>query len=106
MPGLLINVVLAAILLGYRLPSPRIIWDQSATQTLFGFTLSLGQYVLGLALAAAVLVPVFGMNELSGILLEISFAGGHGTAAGLSSTMEEAGFAEGTDLSLGSCRST
>ena len=91
----------AAILLGKRLPSLSVIWDQSATQTLFGFTLSLGQYVLGLALAAAVLVPVFGMNELSGILLEISFTGGHGTAAGLSSTMAEAGFAEGTDLALG-----
>jgi ESS family glutamate:Na+ symporter len=101
LPGLLINVVFASILLGKRLPGPRKIWDASASQALFGFTLSFGQYALGMMLAAAVLVPVFDMNEASGALLEISFTGGHGTAAGLRSTMTENGFAEGADLALG-----
>ena len=52
-------------------------------------------------LAVTVLVPVFGMSELSGALLEISFSGGHGTAAGLNQTMTDNGFSEGTDLALG-----
>jgi ESS family glutamate:Na+ symporter len=101
LPGLLINVVFASILLGKTLPGLREIWDQSATQTLFGFTLSLGQYAIGLLLAVAVLVPVFDMSEMSGALLEISFTGGHGTAAGLSDTMAAEGFEEGADLALG-----
>lgn len=101
LPGLLINVVFASILLGKQLPRPREIWDQSSTQTLFGFALSIGQYVVGLALAAAVLVPVFDMSELTGALIEISFTGGHGTAAGLADTMAAEGLEEGADLALG-----
>ena len=101
LPGMLINVVFAAILLGKTLPKLSAIWRASAPQALFGATLSLGQYAFGLLLAVAVLVPVFEMSELSGALLEISFTGGHGTAAGLSSTFSELGFAEGTDLALG-----
>ncbi|MGI9643411.1 MAG: sodium/glutamate symporter [Acidimicrobiia bacterium] len=101
LPGLLINVVFAAILLGKALPSPRAIWNSSAPPALFGATLSFGQYALGLLLAMLVLVPFFNMSELSGALLEISFTGGHGTAAGLSSTFSELGFSEGTDLALG-----
>lgn len=101
LPGLLINVVFAAILLGKHIPSVREIWKRSASQALFGATISFGQYAFGLLLAVAVLVPVFGMSELSGALLEISFSGGHGTAAGLSQTMADHGFAEGTDLALG-----
>ncbi|MDJ0954452.1 MAG: sodium/glutamate symporter [Acidimicrobiia bacterium] len=101
LPGLLINVVFAAILLGKTLPRPREIWRASAPQALFGATLSLGQYALGLLLAVAVLVPVFNLSELSGALLEISFTGGHGTAAGLSSTFSDLGFEEGTALALG-----
>ena len=101
LPGLLINVVFAAILLGKTLPSLRTIWERSAPQALFGATLSFGQYAFGLLLAVAILVPVFDMSELSGGLLEISFTGGHGTAAGLSGVMAENDFAEGTDLALG-----
>ena len=101
LPGLLINVVFAAILLGKSIPSVREIWRRSSSQALFGATISFGQYALGLLLAVAVLVPVFDMSELSGALLEISFSGGHGTAAGLGQTMTDNGFSEGTDLALG-----
>ena len=101
LPGLLINVVFASILLGKVLPGLREIWNASASSALFGATLSFGQYAFGMLLAALVLVPIFGMSELSGALLEISFSGGHGTAAGLASNMAEGGFAEGADLALG-----
>ncbi len=101
LPGLLINVVFASILLGKVLPSLREIWTTSASSALFGVTLSFGQYAFGLLLAAVVLVPLFGMSELSGALLEIAFSGGHGTAAGLAATMTAEGFGEGADLALG-----
>ncbi len=101
LPGMLINVVFAAILLGKDLPTLSAIWQASAPQALFGATLSFGQYALGLLLAVVVLVPLFNMSPLSGALLEISFTGGHGTAAGLSDTFSQLGFEEGTDLALG-----
>jgi len=101
LPGLLINVVFASILLGKKLPPLNAIWRSSAPQVMFGAMLSFGQYMWGLALALLILVPVFGMSPLTGGLLEISFTGGHGTAAGLSQTMIDLGFPEGPDLALG-----
>src|SRR5690606_33550082 len=40
-------------------------------------------------------------SPLAGSLIEISFEGGHGTAAGLAPTFEQLGWAEGTDIALG-----
>ena len=56
---------------------------------------------MGIALTALVLVPVYNMSPLAGALIEISFEGGHGTAAGLGSLFEELDFTEGADLALG-----
>jgi ESS family glutamate:Na+ symporter len=70
-------------------------------QVVFGQTLAWGQYVFGIILAMLVLTPVFGLSPLSGALIEISFEGGHGTAAGLRPVFEELGFAVGADLAIG-----
>jgi glutamate:Na+ symporter, ESS family len=101
LPSLLISVVFAALFLGKRIPSPGAIWQMAGPQVAFGQTVAWGQYVVGIGLALLVLSPVFGMNPLAGALIEISFEGGHGTAAGLADTFEEVGFAEGADLALG-----
>ena len=57
--------------------------------------------MVGIALTALVLVPVFSISPLSGALIEISFEGGPGTAAGLEPLFEELGFSEGADLAIG-----
>jgi glutamate:Na+ symporter, ESS family len=101
LPSLLISVVFAALFLGKRIPSPGTIWQMAGPQVAFGQTVAWGQYVVGIGLALLVLSPVFGMDPLAGALIEISFEGGHGTAAGLADTFEEVGFAEGADLALG-----
>jgi glutamate:Na+ symporter, ESS family len=101
LPGLLINVVFAALFLGKRIPSPRAIWRQAGPQVAFGQSLAWGQYVIGITLALLVLSPVFGLDPLAGALIEIGFEGGHGTAAGLGDTFAEVGFEEGADLALG-----
>jgi glutamate:Na+ symporter, ESS family len=101
LPGLLINVVFAALFLGKRIPSPRAIWQLAGPQVAFGQTIAWGQYVVGLSLALVVLTPVFGIDPLAGALIEIGFEGGHGTAAGLAETFEAVGFEEGADLALG-----
>ncbi|RNL80646.1 sodium/glutamate symporter [Halostreptopolyspora alba] len=101
LPGLLISVVFAALFLGNRLPRPSEAGRLAGPQIAFGAALASGQYVLGLLLAVLVLGPVFGLPPLTGALIEIGFEGGHGTAAGLGGTFEEAGFPEGQDLALG-----
>ena len=101
LPGLLINVVFAALFLGHPIPGLREIWWRAGPQVVFGQTMAWGQYVVGLLLALLVLAPLFGTNPVAGALIEIGFEGGHGTAAGMAGAFEAAGFAEGTDLALG-----
>jgi glutamate:Na+ symporter, ESS family len=101
LPGLLINVVFAALFIGHPIPGLRTIWMRAGPQVVVGQTLAWGQYVVGLTLALLILVPVFGMNPMVGALIEIGFEGGHGTAAGMADTFTELGFEEGADLALG-----
>jgi glutamate:Na+ symporter, ESS family len=101
LPVLLISVVFAALFIGKRIPGLRGIWQVAGPQVALGQSIAWGQYVVGIGLGVLVLSPVFGLDPLAGALIEIGFEGGHGTAAGLSDTFAEFGFAEGTDLALG-----
>ena len=100
-PSLLINVVFASLFLGKQIPGLREIWRIAGPVVCFGQTIAWGQYVVGLALAIFVLTPFFDISPLVGALIEISFEGGHGTAAGLAPTFEALDFPEGTDFALG-----
>lgn len=100
-PELLINVIFASLFLGMTFPPLKKMWETAGPQITFAHIISWGQYVTGIVLAILVLTPVFGMNPAAGALLEISFVGGHGTAAGLSGTFEGVGFEEGRDLAVG-----
>ncbi len=100
LPGLLINVVFAALLLGRPLPGIREIWRRAGPQVAFGQSLAWGQYVVGISLCLLVLTPVFGLPPMAGALIEIAFEGGHGTAAGMAGTFREMGFEAGADLAL------
>jgi ESS family glutamate:Na+ symporter len=101
MPGILISFVFAGLFLGKQLPPARKIWRLGGPQVLLGCTISFGQYAFGLLAAVLILTPFMEVNPLSGLLLEISMSGGHGTAAGLAGTFAELGFTEGQDLALG-----
>ena len=101
LPGLLINVVFAALFIGRPIPGLRTIWLRAGPQVVVGQTMAWGQYVVGLTLAILILAPMFGMNPMAGALIEIGFEGGHGTAAGMADTFTDLGFEEGADLALG-----
>ncbi len=101
LPGLLINVVFAAVMLGKRLPPVRQIWDASAPHVILGSTFSFGQFALGSLLTVLVLGPVFDMPDLTGSMLEMSFAGGHGTIAGMGQMLSDEGASDLVDLGLG-----
>lgn len=100
-PKFLINVVFAGLFLGHVIPGAREIWHKSAPMIAFGNTLAWGQYVLGIILTLVLLGPIFGAPPLTGALIEVSFEGGHGTAAGLAPTFEKLGWPEATDIALG-----
>ena len=99
-PKYLINVVFAGLFLGKVIPGRKKIWNMAGPQIAFGNILAWGQYALGCLLTMFVLIPLFNASPLSAALIEISFEGGHGTAAGLSPTFEQLGWQEGTDIAL------
>lgn len=101
LPGLLINVVFATLLLGVPLPQWKRVWRLAGPQLAFGLSLGAGQYVIGILIAALILTPLFGLPLMAGALIEIGFEGGHGTAAGLQTVFVDLGFPQGADLAIG-----
>src|SRR5690606_11827577 len=77
LPGLLINVMCATLLLGERLPPLRTVWQISEKHVIAAGIMSTGQFAVGSLVVLLLLSPVFGFNEKGGALIEMSFAGGH-----------------------------
>lgn len=100
LPGLLINVVFGALLLGKPLPSSRAIWNTSAPHVIGGMLASFGQLAIASVAVLTVLHPLFGLPPEAGALLEMSFSGGHGTVAGLEQQLSSYGVRELADLGL------
>jgi ESS family glutamate:Na+ symporter len=101
LPGLLINVVFAGIMIGKRLPDVRSIWTESAPHVILGSVFSFGQFALSGLAVALLLGPVFGLPDAAGSIIELSFAGGHGTIAGMGGILTDAGAPGVIDLGLG-----
>ena len=101
LPGILINIVFAAVMLGKKLPSIGKIWKVSAPHFILGSAFSFGQFALGAFAVVLILTPFFGLTDLAGSILELSFAGGHGTIAGMGELLNDAGAGEVVDLGLG-----
>lgn len=101
LPGLLINVMCAALLLGERLPPLKTIWSLSGSHVIMAGIMSTGQFAVGSILALLVLGPVFGFTDKSGALIEMAFAGGHGTLAGLTPVLEAYGAGDLLEVGLG-----
>ena len=101
LPGLLINVMCAALLLGERLPSLKTIWGISGSHVIVAGIMSAGQFAVAGILVLLLLEPVFGFSSKAGALIEMSFAGGHGTLAGLTPVLVEYGAEELLEVGLG-----
>lgn len=102
LPGFLINIVFAALFLGVTIPSFSTIWKKSAPQLAYGQIVAWGQYFVGLLAVLLLLKPLFKVPEVFGVIVEVGFEGGHGTAAGLKETFENFNWAAGTDYGLAS----
>jgi ESS family glutamate:Na+ symporter len=101
LPGMLINVMAASLLLGEQLPAPRKIWGFAGPHVIMAGIQSAGQFAVAGVLVLVLLGPVFGFSDKGGALIELSFAGGHGTLAGLGPVLEEFGAGELVEVGLG-----
>ncbi len=99
-PGLFITLIFASLFIGKDFGRFKESWKITKSQIAFAQSVSWGQYVVGFLVTLLILVPFFDGNILSAALIEISFEGGHGTAAGMQSSFTELGFKAGGDLAL------
>jgi ESS family glutamate:Na+ symporter len=102
LPGFLINIVFAALFLGVTIPSLSTIWKKAGPQLGYGQIVAWGQYFFPLLIVILLLKPVFKVPEVFGVIVEVGFEGGHGTAAGLKETFETFKWPQGTDFGLAS----
>ena len=98
LPGLLINLVFAGLFLGVAVPSAGELARLGGPLFRLGAFTALGQYAVGLALTSWVLSPLFGTPDLFACVLEVGFAGGHGTAAAMAEVFDGLGFEAGGAL--------
>src|SRR5262245_43961690 len=101
LPGLLINVMAASLLLGEPLPAPGKIWGIAGSHVIMAGINSAGQFAFAGVMVLVLLGPVFGFSDKGGALIELSFAGGHGTLAGLGPVLEAYGAGELVEVGLG-----
>jgi ESS family glutamate:Na+ symporter len=73
LPGLLVTVMSASLLLGEHLPPFRKLWSISGSHVIMISVMSMGQFAVGGTLVWLLLEPVFGINDKAGALLEMSF---------------------------------
>jgi len=101
MPGHLVTLMSASLLLGEHLPPLKKIWNISGPHVIMAGVLSMGQFAIGGILVWLLLEPVFGIDRKAGALIEMSFAGGHGTLAGLAPVLQQYGVGDLLNVGLG-----
>jgi len=101
LPGLLINVMAASLLLGEQLPAPGKIWGIAGPHVIMAGIMSAGQFAVAGLLVLVLLEPAFGFSDKGGALIELSFAGGHGTLAGLGPVLDAYGAGDLVEVGLG-----
>lgn len=100
LPGVLITVVFAPMLIGVRIPSLKKSYGLVAPQLLFGYMGDFLMIGVPMLVCAALLVPFWDVSAMFGTVIEIGWPGGHGTAAGMGPVFSDLGWAEGGPLSL------
>ena len=100
LPSPLLTLVFATLMIGRPIPSLNRFFQPVISQSLLGFILGFGQYLVGGLAVLIVLKPYFGVDPLMGCLIEVGFEGGHGAAAIMGDSFERLGFSSGLDLGL------
>jgi glutamate:Na+ symporter, ESS family len=101
LPGVLVTMMSASLLLGERLPSLRRVWNISGSHVIMIGVMSMGQFAVGGIVVWLLLEPAFGIDSKAAALIEMSFAGGHGTLAGLTPVLRQYGVGDLLYIGLG-----
>lgn len=99
--GLLITIVFAPMLLGERLPSLKTAAKEAAPHVFYSYFSSFAVIAVPALLTFFIFQPAFGTNALFSTIVEVSWPGGHGTAAGMDESYTALGWGDGSSLALG-----
>jgi ESS family glutamate:Na+ symporter len=100
LPLPLLTLVFATLLLGKPLPRPSGLWRPLSAQVLMALTLAFGQFLVAGLAVLLLLRPLLGVSPVMACLIEVSFEGGHGSAAAMGPTYERLGVNGATALGL------
>ncbi|MDT0303476.1 sodium/glutamate symporter [Streptomonospora wellingtoniae] len=100
LPGILITVVFAPMLIGVRMPNVKQSYRLIAPQLLFGYIGDLLMIGVPMLVCAALLMPLWNVDAMFGTIVEIGWPGGHGTAGGMAPVYTDLGWADGGALAL------
>jgi len=98
--GILITIVFAPMLMGTKSEKQKGATKLAARHLIYSYTGSLLQISIPLIVAALILIPLFGVNEMFATIIEVGWAGGHGTAAGMTEVYNDLGWADGASLGV------
>ena len=101
LPGTLIVIIFAPMLIGTKEHIKlRDVKDLAIPQMLVGSIGSFIQVAIPSLVTAFLLSPIWKLNAMFPSIVEIGWAGGHGTAGGMSDVFDALKWSEGTSLSL------
>jgi Na+/glutamate symporter len=100
LPLILLTLVFGTLLVGKPLPKPAGLWRPLSAQVLLALTLAFGQYLVAALVVMALQGRLAGVHPLMACLIEVSYEGGHGSAAAMGPTYARLGFPGGEALGL------
>jgi len=100
LPLILLTLVFGTLLVGKPLPRPGGLWRPLSAQVLLALTLAFGQYLVAALVVLALQSRLAGVHPLMACLIEVSYEGGHGSAAAMGPTYARLGFPGGEALGL------
>lgn len=98
--GILITIVFAPMLIGMKNVKKEGSTKLVARHLIYSYTGSLLQISIPLIIASLILIPFFNLNEMFASIIEVGWAGGHGTAAGMVEVYENLGWESGASLGV------
>ncbi|GAA0343662.1 hypothetical protein GCM10008931_38680 [Oceanobacillus oncorhynchi subsp. oncorhynchi] len=98
--GILISVVFAPMLIGMKKEKQDGTGKLVARHLIYSYTGSLLQISIPLIVASLILIPLFDLNEMFASIIEVGWAGGHGTAAGMIEVYNDLGWTDGASLGV------
>ncbi|GAA1488095.1 sodium/glutamate symporter [Brachybacterium sacelli] len=100
--GILITIVFAPMLMGTHLPKVREAAREAAPHVFYSYFSSFAVVAVPALLTFFVFTPLFGTTPIFSTIFEVSWPGGHGTAAGMEEAYTALGWGDGSSVALGS----